>query len=262
MQTEYKDRPDEALEGMLYDASGSAKDNQTLIASLTIPYGRAVAGISGNDKGAKLPDASNADIRGVSVLLHNNVNGQYVEGDALAPYIKCGVWVRVEEAVTPASPVYIRYNGKKQVQTLVADANFVTGNTITGNVVRTADGASITTAISVPFNTDNATTLSDLADAIALASGVNSAADSGGDTVTVTSDQDVDIALEDFAVAGGASQAEFEVTETTVGIPLSDRGKFRASADSSTALQVTSGMRYASTAAAGEMARLVVNLPS
>lgn len=255
MQTTYLSRPEEALEGMLYDASGSAKDNQTLIATLTIPYGRAVAGISGSDVGAKLPDASNADIRGVSVLLHNNLNGQYVDKDALAPYSKCGVWVRVEEAVTPLSSVYVRYDGKKQTQTLVLGGDLTAGDTFAATV----NGV----AVSVAFNTDQATTSASIEAALEAIAGVESANRSNSNhTFTIISDtKGENVTIVGAAVTGGSAPT-VTITETVASIPLTDRGKFRASADSSTAMAISSGMRYASTAAAGQLARLIVNLPS
>ncbi len=100
-----------------------------------------------------------------------------------------------------------------QITTLVAAGNFITGNTITGTV--TALG--VNTAISVPFTTDNATTLEALADAIEVVTGItNPAVDDGSHTITVTAGTaGIPFTLSGFVVTGGASQTTFTVTNTT-----------------------------------------------
>ena len=98
---------------------------------------------------------------------------------------------------------------------LTLDADLVTSNTIAGNVV--VNGS--TTAVSVTFATDHATTMAALASAIAAVTGVNSATVTGAGSrqITVVADDDVDVYLDSFAVTGGVSQAGVTLDNTESG---------------------------------------------
>lgn len=83
--------------------------------------------------------------------------------------------------------------------TLVASANFVTGNSIQLMINGTR-------GYTVPFNTDNATTLADLATAIASDPEVAGASSNGIHTITVTGRGGLNVNITNATVTGGASQ--------------------------------------------------------
>jgi len=100
-----------------------------------------------------------------------------------------------------------------QEQTLTFDVDFVAGNTITLDV----DGVEV----SVPFNADHSTTLSDLAAAIQAEAGVVTAVVTGAREITITAQTaGVPVTLDDVLVAGGAQQAVgvVAVTVENVGV--------------------------------------------
>lgn len=88
---------------------------------------------------------------------------------------------------------------------LVFSAPLVTGNLIDMDVV----GSPIT---QVPFNTDNLTTLGDIAAAIQAKTQVLSATVQGTDTILVKNQPGVDVYITNALVTGGASQATIAVT--------------------------------------------------
>jgi hypothetical protein len=89
------------------------------------------------------------------------------------------------------------------------DADFVTGNTIDLKV----NGVAI---VQVPFNTDQATTKADLISAIDNLDNVK-AVDGGARAITITIDDRLsDADITDVVVAGGASQAGFTITVSTL----------------------------------------------
>lgn len=95
------------------------------------------------------------------------------------------------------------------VQTLTFSAALVTGNLIDGKI----GGVAIT---QVPFNTDNATTLADLATEIQSSPLVATAVSNGVDTITVTAQTPgIPSTASDFLVTGGASQALVAIATTT-----------------------------------------------
>lgn len=97
--------------------------------------------------------------------------------------------------------------GTKQVQTLTFDADLVTANSFT----MTVDGVSIG---AVPFNTDNNTTLDDIATAIAGQTNVFRAVRTNARTIEITSDSYEEIVLAGAIVTGGATQAGAVIAET------------------------------------------------
>lgn len=80
-----------------------------------IPYGRAVVfdpGAGTTDLAVKLPSLVGDSIRGVALYEHAHEpqpNG--IADDAMVSICSQGqVWMETEQAVTPASPVFVRYN--------------------------------------------------------------------------------------------------------------------------------------------------------
>lgn len=207
------------------------------VAEGALPFGRYVNVGTDKDKQAKLPAAA-TDIttvgNNVGVVLHSHaMESSLTESPrypdkALASVVRKGtVYVKPEQAVSPSDSVFVRFKGKKQVQTLVFDADLITGNSVDGVV----DGVAITT---VPFNTDHVTTMGDLADAIEAASADVLSATVGGSgnrTITVISVAEQEADLEDFEVTGGASQAGNVITEVHEMVSANDVGKFRKDAD-------------------------------
>lgn len=207
------------------------------VAEGALPFGRYVNIGTDADKQAKLPEAS-GDVttvgKNVGVVLHSHAmesslteSPRYPDKSLVSVVRKGTVYVKPEQAVSPSDSVFVRFKGKKQVQTLVFDADIVTGNTINGSV----DGVAITP---VPFNTSHLTTMNDLADAIEAASADVLSATVGGSgnrTITVISVAEKEADLEDFEVTGGASQAGNVITETHQMMSANDVGKFRKDAD-------------------------------
>lgn len=226
-------------------------------------FGRAVVRATDPDTEIKLPTTSGevAKLVGVSLLdlaLESNdgdgLDPNYPAGSDVACLAKGRVWVKVEDAVTPDSSVYVRYAGKKQTQTIVLDADLVTGNTIAGTL-----GA---TAISVAFDTDHATTMANLETAVEAVAGIESATVGGASnrTLTIVTEQDyADVDLGgDFAVTDGGSQAGVTEAETVAAVHTRERGAFRTDADSSSAAANTK-MKFLTSASAGGLAMLQID---
>lgn len=95
-----------------------------------------------------------------------------------------------------------------QIVTVVFSANIVTGNSI----ALTIDDNDLT----VPFNTSNAQTLTDLAAAIQALDSISTAVSNGTNTITITAAiAGVSISVGTAVVTGGASQATAVTTTTT-----------------------------------------------
>lgn len=97
---------------------------------------------------------------------------------------------------------------------LVFDGPVLTGQTVSGTV----NG----NAISVPFDTDMAGTLSDLAAAIQALEMVDTAVSDGTDTVTITFEDEWAPAVGVFTVTGPGTAPEVETTVTTPAYTLAD----------------------------------------
>lgn len=260
MQTNYDITQPIGLVGGIADISN--KDVRSFAATVNIPFGQFVTRVSGSDNKGKLPTTATditttTNIGGVALHDHarESVNDGLVAGykseDMVSVMRQGRVFVKVEEAVTPDSVVYVRHSGKAQIQDLVFSAALITGNTVNGDV----NGTAIT---AVPFNTTNAQTLTDLAAVIEAHPDVETAVSDGTDTITVTSVTDKEVTLENFVVTGGASQATATVTETQALIASTELGRFRASADSSTAA-ILANAKYRNSADAGAIAILEIN---
>lgn len=234
------------------------------LAEGAVPFGRVVVLGSDKDEQCKLPSVA-GDITGAKNPLGVSQHTHAVESkdDSAAAgnkdteavnIVKEGaVYMKVEDAMDASSDVYVRTAGVKQEQTITWDADFVTGNLVDGLV----GGVAIA---QVPFNTDQATTLGDVASAIAAANAdVESATATGAREITVLSRLDKDFALSDFVVTAGASQAVDTIVETVEPRLTSDRGKIRPDADGGTA-SLISGMKISRSAAKDELAVLEIDL--
>lgn len=137
--------------------------------------------------------------------IYNKINEQSLRAGTYAPlagYAKPILEPVKNIDITPVS----------QVQTLVFSGALVTGNLVNGNI----GGVAIT---EVPFDTDNATTLTNLASEIQSNANVLTAVSDGTDTITITTILGKEyLALTDFVVTGGAGQATTTITQTVAGI--------------------------------------------
>ena len=97
--------------------------------------------------------------------------------------------------------------GTKQIQTIEFSADLVTGNDYNLNI----NGVAIT---EVPFNTNNATTLTDIAEQIEASDDIFRAVSDDDNTITVTTVSYATAELTQSVVTGGASQATTSITET------------------------------------------------
>lgn len=118
------------------------------------------------------------------------------------------------------------FNAHKNVATLVASANLVTGNKLAAKVNGVALDA-------VDFDTDTDTTLAALADAIngdseLSEAGIGASVVAGSKTIVIAGDSDVTASI---TVTGGESQATFSETATTgmkfVGVAVHEELAFR-----------------------------------
>ena len=209
-----------------------------------IPFGRLVALGTDKDLQAKLP-ALAADVtsikskRGFTLQQHTIENIQdglepgYEDKAQMSVLSDGGIFVETEEVMTPASDIYVRFAGKKQVQTIVFDADLIAANVINGDV-----GAF--SIAEITYDTSHANTMALIAAAILAANlSVESAVvDTRTITVTTALDQaDQDAA--NFVVTLGASQAAVVETETITAVNSDQRGKIRSDADSASAALLT-----------------------
>jgi hypothetical protein len=113
------------------------------------------------------------------------------------------------QKVAPTKLTVIKHPtaNQAQISTLVFSADLITANT----TVVTIDGTPLS---GVPFNTDNATTLTDIATAIQGDAAVTTAVSDGTNTITVTFADFVDHTIS-AVVSGGASQATVTSAVTT-----------------------------------------------
>lgn len=229
-----------------------------------IPFGRVVVNGTNKDTQAKLPAASTDITNALKVLgvaLHsharesskNDTQTGYKKEDTASVLHKGRVYVEAEEAMTPESSIYVRYSGKKQVQTITWDGDFVTSNTVNGKV----NGSAIS---QVTFASDQATTIAAVAAAIKAGSNdIESATVTDTREITVTSVLDKEVTISDFVVAAGASQAVDTIAETVARVLSSERGKIRTDADSSSAAQLANARLLSSASGAGAIVTLELN---
>ena len=212
-------------------------------AEAAVPFGRFCSLGTDKDLQAKLPSLA-TDItsikakRGAAVHSHalesvvDGLEPGYLAKSIMSLMVLGGMFVETEEVVTPESDVYVRFAGKKQVQTIVFDADLVAANAINGDV----GAISLSETI---FAADHVTTMGVIAAKI-LAENlfVESAVVGGGGNRTITITTGLDQADQDaanFAVTLGASQAGVVETETIEAVNSDKRGLYRTDADSASA---------------------------
>jgi hypothetical protein len=234
------------------------------VAETDLPFGRFVCLGTDKDKQAKLPAAA-ADIttfvKTLGVVMHSHamessLDGlpRYLAGSLANVKTKGRVFVAPEQDVSPSDPVYVRFAARKERWTIVLSGDLITGNTIAGDL----NG----TPISVPFNTNHATTMADLESAVEAVAGVLSATvgGTGNRTLTIVANADTELTIGTFTVTGGASQATAVTTKVAYMSTASEAGRFckDASLDESAAATaaILASAEYRSTAVADASAVL------
>jgi len=108
-----------------------------------------------------------------------------------------------------------------QVATIVFSAPLITGNTISTFTV--SSGGQLFPITATPFNTDNDTTVADLAAKLLAIAPLASAVVSGTDTITITAAKPgVDFSVTAITVTGGVSQATVAITTTVANVGVAD----------------------------------------
>lgn len=256
-QTTYSDEMAVGLKGM--PADNGPKDIVTYNNPVDlITFGRAVAKVSGDADGIELPDGSGSIIKGVAVRGMTEEH-EYFPALSAVPVMKKGrILVEVEQDVTPDSDVYVVYDGRKQQQTLTFDADLITDNVINLKV----NGEAISP---VTFTSNHNTTMAAIVTAIKALAGAGKVSDatcpgSGSKVITIIGFANgVDFVVSDIVVTAGETQAAGEMAETVASVPDTDKGKFRADANSSRALALTSA-KFMTAASAGGLAVLDLNI--
>lgn len=238
-QTSYTTDMGKPFPGVIADIRPREIDSKLWEGTATGSFGKFVTR-GAADNQVLLPSAIGNEMLGVIVAhqggktLALGATSIVIEAeDSLNVMREGNIYVATEDACIPGDEVFVRYAGKKQVQTLVFDADLVTSNVVNGDVG--------TEAISpVTFATSNAATMTALAAAILAANtSILTAVSNGTDTITVTTIQDAaDQDLANFVVTLGASQAGATETETVEAINTSEIGNCRTDADSTTAVEV------------------------
>jgi len=145
------------------------------------------------------------------------------------------IYMSPEDAMTPASAIYIRHAGRKQVQTLTWSGVLVSLNVINGKV----GGIAIAP---VTFTTDHATTMQLICDAILLANSDVLTCTFTGNIITMTTKLDAgDEDLSDWVVTLGAGQVTATIAETATSVHTDNIGRIRSDSDSSTATVAPTG---------------------
>lgn len=128
-------------------------------------------------------------------------------------------------------------------------SNFVTGN----SCLVTVNGTPLT---SVPFDTNNATTLTDIATAIAAVSGVTSATSNGTNAITVVFASSASAEINSAITTGGASQPTATITYTG---PLVTGNLINVSLNGNVVGTVTSKITYSTPFTSGTSTVTTVN---
>lgn len=262
MQTSYGFNAAAGMPGMLADLGNN--DVLTRVNPAVVHPGKIVVRGTDPDAECKSPAVSGDVAKALGLALLDQAMENGAEGfpaKSSVPILAKGrAFVKVEEAVTPDSTVFVRFAAKRQIIAIVFSADLVTSNKVNLKV----NGTSIA---EVTFDTDHATTMAALAAEVLKIRGVASATVGGASnrTLTVGFDKDFDIsAITNVAVTAGASQATATVTETQAQIHSREIGSLRASADNdensaATAASLT-GIKFRSSAAAAALAILELAL--
>lgn len=226
----------------------------------SVGYGLAVEFKTGGDDHVK--PYVGGKVSGVIVrdLASEVSDGLYAEPSEVPVLTNGVIWVPVDGDVTPSDPVFVRSAIEPEVFTVTWDGDFVVGNLVSANV----GGVSVESLLH--FDTDQATTIANVAAAIALLSNVATAVVTGAREITITGAED-SVALaatSAFGVSLGASQASDTIAVVTGPTSGADLGAFRADDDDvgngATAVALTSA-NFMTSASAGGLAALRINLP-
>lgn len=212
------------------------------------PFGRlAVLGTNQSTQG-KLPGQASdvtTDLQNLGMSIRDlarensdpGLEPAYKDKDSLGIMRKGDIFLKPEQAVTPLSALFVRFKGKKQVQTLVFDGDLVTSNQVDGSI----GGVAI---VPVVFDTSHDITMDNLGAAVLAANANILSAVKGGAsnrTLTIITNQDAadqDLGG-DFVVTLGAGQAGVVEAETQVAVKTDQIGKVRTDSDDDEASAAT-----------------------
>ena len=227
-QDSYKTNPDIGFAGLeqgIGDRFARSFTNKTDV----IPFGRMVVKEVSVENGVKLPSGPNDKLEGIAIAARGEQTGDRFDLGKNIPVLKRGsVIVETEQSVTPDDPIFIRFTGKSQSQTIVFSADLITGNKINLNI----DGVSMT---EVTFATDHITTMNAIATQIlANFPQIITCTIGGTDNRTLTLTHmlhGTEFAITNVIVTEGASQSTATITEIIVPVHDNERGKFRKDTD-------------------------------
>ncbi len=236
-QTTYNSEMSPSFPGMIADQG--PKDLLTRFSDDQVAFGRALIKGTDDDE-VKLPDSGSqiTGLFGVAVFDMTQDDAFYAANKAISMMFHGRIWVELEEAVGITDPVYVRWTGKKQVQTITFDADIVTGNTVNLNI----DDVAIA---QVTFAATHDNTMTLLATAIQNHASIFTCTTPGAGSRVLTLTgvtNGLDFVVSSIVVAAGATQASGVAAETIASISNDDIGKFRTDADSSTAALVNTAL--------------------
>lgn len=255
-QTAYSTSPSNGERGDLGDSSAGDRDILSFNNLSQIAYG-IMSQIVGGDE---IEVYQGGKFGGVVVSDKSNTSDGLWPAKNAVPIIRRGsVWVALEQSVTPDDPVYVRVSSEVEVLTVTLDADFVAGNSVSGQINGEAIAA-------VPFNNDHPTTMADFAAAIQALANVATAVVSGPQEITVTGanlgEQLTGISTS-FVIVGGLGQANVVATSVTGPSSGTEAGAFRKDDDNvgngPTAVLLESAS-FVKSASFGENALLDLNL--
>ncbi len=201
-----------------------------------VVFGRGIDKVSGSEQAGQLP-LSGGVFEGVA-LRDLNIGGsidleQYPIDSPMSVAKKGRVIVAVEEAVTGDDSVFVRIDGKSQVQTITLDIDLEASNVINMDI----DGVAMT---QITFASDHDTTMAAIAAQLVLDFPQIATATAALKVITITAAvHGTDVVITDFLVTLGSNQAVGTIAETIASVSDADKGLFRNDADSSSARAVT-----------------------
>lgn len=240
------------------------------------------------DQSCDLPSAGNTKFIGVVVKDRNQaatalptgpdsntqISTFYPVNSMLAVMSRGQVQVQCYGAITPSSTVYVIDDVVEQASTLVFSADLIASNVVNGSVTVTKTSmvngvqtpVAVTTAISpITYAVSNASTLTDIATALAAIANVEAAVSDGTHTITVTAEEDCVITFSGWLVTLGASQATVAITQTVAAVFSWQAGWFAGGSVAGASFQVVSGARWVSSSGTDPVGNLVamldINIP-
>jgi len=243
VQTAYTINMTKGFPGLIADQRPREIDSKVWEGTGTGRFGIfAARGTAGNQ--AKLPTTNSLpNMLGPIVASHsselgrtNSVSATEIvisETNPLNIMREGNIYVETENACTAGADVYVRFAGKKQIQTIVFSADLITANVVNLKV----GGVAIAPET---FSDTHANMMTAIAAAIDVASGGLTTSTKDTRTITVTTDQDAaDQSITNVVVTLGTSQATAVVTETHASVnSVSTLGQVRADADTDAAVAV------------------------